>query len=144
MCLRSDKPPRALDALLRGARGPRTSVVQVMVCDDGRRRLAIDDAQLIEIPSLGKRSWAEQCHVVTEYAADAARELGVKKTLTGADQAWVLQHCGSSFSEIGKGTRRLLALRLEGTLAGAALGHVPSSAPAVASRSEPRRARRRG
>lgn len=120
LCFRSDKPPREMEALLRSARAARASSVQVMICDEGRRRLVLDDAEIIEIPSLGKRSRPEQSHVVTEYAADAARALGVKQTLTGADQAWVLQHCGSSFSEIGKGTRRLLALRVEGTLAGAA------------------------
>jgi hypothetical protein len=121
VCIRNDKPPESFPELLDKARKLESAAaVQVIVCDDGSRKLRVDGAKPIEIPPLAKRSAAERAHVVTEYAADAARDLGAKRSLTGEDQDWVLQHCGISLAEIGRGTRRLLALRMQGSLADAA------------------------
>jgi pSer/pThr/pTyr-binding forkhead associated (FHA) protein len=121
LCIRNDKPPESLPNLLDKARQLESSAgIQVIVCDDGSRKLRVDGAKPLDIPPLAKRSAAERAHVVTEYAADAARDLGARRTLTGDDQDWVLRHCGASLAEIGRGTRRLLALRMEGSLADAA------------------------
>ena len=121
LCIRNDKPPKSFPKLLDKVRQLESAAaVQVIVCDDGHRRLRVDGAKPIEVPPLAKRSAAERAHVVTEYAADAARDLGAKRSLTGEDQDWVLQHCGTSLAEIGRATRRMLALRMEGSLGAAA------------------------
>lgn len=121
LCIRNDKPPKAFETVLQKAHhaeGP--EAVQVLLCDDGSRRARVEKMKGIEIPPLSARPKAERRHVVTEYAAEAVQDLRANRQLSGEDQVWVLEHCGTSLAEIGKGTRRLLALRLEGTLTGAA------------------------
>ncbi len=121
LCVRSDKLPDDFPALLAEAHpteGPSSALV--MICDEGLRPLRVERERTIQIPALASRSEEERAHVVTEYAADAALALGVRRTLSEEEQRWVLQHAGASLGEIGKGARRLLALRVEGTIAGAA------------------------
>jgi FHA domain len=121
LCIRNDKLPKAFDEILDKAHNAEgTDFVQVLLCDDGSRKARVEQMKLIKIPPLSARPKTERRHVVTEYAAEAVQDLRANRQLSGEDQVWVLKHCGTSLAEIGKGTRRLLALRLEGTLAGAA------------------------
>jgi predicted component of type VI protein secretion system len=120
LCVRNDKPPRSFKDVLSRWKTDPSIAVQIILCDDESRKLRVEGEKTIAMPPLSTREEVERAHVVTEYAADAARDLRAPRTLTGEDQMWVLRHCGTSFSEIGKGVRRLLVLRQEDSLAGAA------------------------
>jgi FHA domain len=121
LCIRNDKPPEAFDEILRQAHHAEgLEAVQILLCDDGSRKARVDKMKGIEIPPLSSRPKAERRHVVMEYAAEAVQDLRAPRQLSGEDQVWVLEQCGTSLAEISKGTRRLLALRLEGNLSGAA------------------------
>jgi hypothetical protein len=56
-----------------------------------------------------------------EYATEAMRDLSVPRSVfTDIDHEWVRTHAASSLPEIEKATRRLVALRADRTLSGAA------------------------
>jgi hypothetical protein len=93
--------------------------VQLIVCTheaaDGKAFLAPP----IVVPSLAARA-KEIGRIVDEYASDAVRSLAAEEPLGPEDRGWILANSASSLPEIAKATRRLVAIRKEGSFAAAA------------------------
>lgn len=120
MCVRTRRLPRDFREVSLAIRDP-ASRVQLVVCtadtDDARTLLA----DPIIIPPLARRR-AELGRIVDEYARDAIASLGADVTgFTRADHDWVVAHAASALPEIEKSTRRLVAIRQVGSIAGAAV-----------------------
>lgn len=118
LCVRSNRPPADFLKVLSALQDP-DSQVQLIMCDasthDPEALLAVP----ITIPPLSSRR-DELPHIIHEYTIDAALEFEVPINVYEEDQTWVLEHSSSSFHEIQKGTRRLMAMRVAGSLLGAA------------------------
>jgi pSer/pThr/pTyr-binding forkhead associated (FHA) protein len=118
LCVRSNRPPADFLKVLAQLRDP-DSQVQLIVCDpsphDAESLLAVP----ITIPPLTARSH-ELAHIIHEYTFDAAVAFGVPLRIYTEDRAWIVEHSASSLHEIEKGTRRLMALRVAGSILGAA------------------------
>jgi Inner membrane component of T3SS, cytoplasmic domain len=118
LCVRSNRPPADFLKVISALRDP-DSGVQLIVCDtsphDAEALLAVP----ITIPSLSSRK-DELPHIIHEYTIDAALAFDVPVRFYNADRDWVLTHSASSLHEIEKGTRRLMALRVAGSVLGAA------------------------
>ncbi|MEZ4362191.1 MAG: FHA domain-containing protein [Kofleriaceae bacterium] len=133
LCFRNERPPRDLPELLHQMQATTGARVQLLVCDDGSREAALPAELLagmpIEIPSLSTRGADQVAHIVFEYASDAVQQLRAAKAMTPEDRAWVIANATTSLEEIAKATRRIVALRREGSLSGAAalLGMAPVS-----------------
>ena len=117
--LRRRLPPDAaavLDEIRRSK--PR---VQLIICasqERGTAELLVADP--LTIPPLSERDH-ELDRIIFEYATEAMRELSApRSTFTDRDHEWVRTHAASSLTEIEKATRRLVALRADRTLSGAA------------------------
>jgi len=75
----------------------------------------------LQIPPLKARK-GDLPRIVEEYALDAIHELGADEAaFTRADRDWVIAHSASTLPDIEKGTRRLVALRQEGSIHRAAM-----------------------
>ncbi len=121
LCVLRARVPRDFSSVVALVRDPAASV-QLIVCEDERHAmdpfLALPAP--IRVPSLKARV-SELPRVVDEYALDAIGTLGAGDAgFTDADRTWVLEHAASTLSEIEKATLRLVALRMAGTLRGAA------------------------
>lgn len=90
---------------------------QLLVCT--RHPVPVLSTPSITVPPIAERPH-ELGRIIEEYAADARATLAATASFTPCDADWVLHHSASSFDEIEKGTRRLVALRQRGTLVGAA------------------------
>jgi hypothetical protein len=121
LCLLRRRMPHDASAVLAETRGSRPRA-QVIMCmsDDEQSPVEPFLADPIVIPPLAKRD-NELDRIITEYAADAIKELGSPRSVfTDEDREWVRTHSTSSLREIEKGTRRLVALRAVRTMSGAA------------------------
>ena len=109
-------------------RDPATRV-QLIVCAEARRHTKPYHVEPIVIPPLSSRP-QEITRIIDEYSDDAAVAVSSAVHLTAADRDWILRNSSASISEIEKGTRRLLAIRLhdDNTAAAArSLGMAPIS-----------------
>lgn len=99
--------------------------VQIIICTGADERAAADawralPADPVVIPPLAERE-NELDRIISEYAAEALKELGTAHTVFPEDDSdWVRFHSASTLAEIEKGTRRLVALRAGGNVTGAA------------------------
>lgn len=118
LCVRSNRPPADFLKVMTALRTP-DSQVQLIVCDPSSHDAEALLAVPITIPPLKTRRH-ELLHIIHEYAVDAALDFKVPINIYAEDQAWVMTHSSSSFHEIQKGTRRLMAMRVAGSLLGAA------------------------
>jgi hypothetical protein len=118
LCVRSNRPPADFLKVMAALRAP-DSQVQLIVCDPSSHDAEAILAVPITIPPLELRRH-EVPHIIHEYTIDAALDFQVPVRIHAEDQEWVLQHSARSFQEIQKGTRRLMALRVAGSLLGAA------------------------
>lgn len=128
LCVSSKRLPRDFDEVRLALRDP-TMRVQLIVCADMPRHSKPFNVEPIVVPPLKGRS-AEVPRIITEYADEAATELGAHARLNSADRDWVLKHSATSVCEIEKGTRRLVAIRqADDNIAAAArvLGMAPIS-----------------
>lgn len=118
LCVRSSRPPADFIKVISALRDP-DSQVQLIVCDaaphDAEALLAVP----ITIPPLATRR-DELPHIIHEYTLDAAQAFGVPARFYSEDREWILQHSARSLHEIEKGARRLTALRVAGSVLGAA------------------------
>jgi hypothetical protein len=98
-----------------------TSRTRVQLIATGPRpRLRVRSmATSIDLPPLSTRP-SELARIIDEYAHDAATSLGVSTPLPSIDHEWVRAHSADSLAEIEKATARLVALRVAGSVAGAA------------------------
>ena len=122
VCVRSHRLPQGLGEFLRTQRnGAVRSGAQVMILIE---EVALDatsaSESVIFIPPLRTRSPAQIANVVREYFLEATASLGVDAPTLPEDREWVLEHAASSFAEVAKAARRITALRLSGSLPGAA------------------------
>jgi hypothetical protein len=123
LCVRGERLPDGLAELVekvRDARDRPESTVQIIVCDDGSSRGRIAYADPIAIPPLHSRSTRQLERVVHEYLAEAVTMLGAAKMPPNEDRDWILRYSAASLAEVSKGAMRLVALRKEGSVAGAA------------------------
>ncbi|HEX8115558.1 MAG TPA: FHA domain-containing protein [Kofleriaceae bacterium] len=121
LCLLRRRMPRDASAVLDEIRSSNPRV-QLIVCMYESERIPIESllAYTIDIPPLAAREH-ELGQIISEYAMEAMRELRTARSIfTAEDHEWVRTFSASSLSEIEKGTRRLVALRADRTLAGAA------------------------
>ena len=118
LCIWSRRLPRDFKEVTAALREPGVRV-QLIVCthepDDGKDFVAAP----IQIPPLSTRP-KELDRVIDEYGADAVASLAARTPFTRKDREWVREHSSSSFPDIEKGTRRLVALRHGGSIARAA------------------------
>lgn len=107
---------------------PEAPRVQIIVGGDKPPDVArLRFAGPIYLPPLGSRA-NEVPHIITEYCQDTLREFDAELELAASDRRWI-QQSSDSVADLAKATRRLVALRLDGTIAGAArrLGMAPVS-----------------
>jgi hypothetical protein len=121
VCMRSRRTPRDLSSMAEMVKGH--APVQLIVCGDSYEAphpFLLRPVPL-QIPPLSART-RDLPRIVEEYALDAIHELGAGETVfTRADRNWVIAHSASTLLEIEKGTRRLVALRQEGSIYRAAM-----------------------
>jgi pSer/pThr/pTyr-binding forkhead associated (FHA) protein len=140
MCVRARRLPPDFEEVSLALRNPAVRVRLVVCTDDtADPRVALGDA--IVLPPLARRR-GELDRIIDEYARDAIEGLGAGPAgFTHADRAWVIEHAASSLPEIEKATRRLVAIRQAGSIAGAAarlgMSHV-ALAQWIARRRSPR------
>jgi hypothetical protein len=118
LCLVRWRPPRDFAEVRRALRDPDTRV-QLVVCSHKRENAGGILATPIDIPPLVNR-WREIPRIVEEYARDAISTLGPGATFTKGDHRWVMDHAATSLSRIEKATLRRTALRMCGSVSGAA------------------------
>lgn len=123
--LRSQRIDPSFPDVVCDLRDPRTSAkarqVQFMIGGPSVPAEAhtVRCAAPIIIPSLSARG-REVEHVISEYYEDAMREFEVRTEIPAAERTWIHENC-SSLADVGKASRRVLALRLaSGNLAAAA------------------------
>jgi FHA domain len=107
-------------ALCSPAAGAQLIVCGGMPSDAGG---LVASAQVV-IPPLAARH-PELGRIIDEYGADAAARLSSRGTtataeFTATDREWVRAHAAASLGEIERGTQRIVALRLGGSIARAA------------------------
>lgn len=123
VCVRTERPPPDLDALLYRHAAAETSRVQLTIV--GHECRARNDADIASNPAIHVPPVLERLDeipmVVDHYARDAAEELLLPLSMFGSeDRAWVLRYAATSLAEIEKATLRLIALRGSRTLSDAA------------------------
>lgn len=118
LCVRANRPPADFLKVIAALRDP-DSQVQMILCDHSTQDAEAQLSVPIIIPSLSSRQ-AELPHIIHEYTIDAANSFKVTPRFYTEDREWVLEHSSSSLHEIEKGTRRLMAMRVAGTILGAA------------------------
>lgn len=117
--LRRRLPPHAA-AVLDEIRRSRPRVQLILCASDERGTAELLVADPLVIPPLSERGH-ELDRIIFEYATEAMRDLSVPRSVfTEKEHEWVRTHAASSLPEIEKATRRLVALRAERTMAGAA------------------------
>jgi FHA domain-containing protein len=127
LCMRTCRPPKDFHNVLTRFRDP-NSQVHLMLCAQTPER-SEGPAVPLTIPPLSTRP-DEIDRIITEYADDAIRGLGVLRTgFLPADRDWVRIHSASSMPDIEKATLRLVAIRESRNLSAAAarLGMAPVS-----------------
>lgn len=128
LCVRAERPPHDFEAVLRRIR-EQEARVQLIVCSKKRGADAVDVTAPILVPPLERRG-KEVPRIVDEYVLDAIATLNAPRTsLTRSDREWIIKHAATTLPEIEKAAMRLIALRVSGTIASAAmrLGMAPSS-----------------
>jgi FHA domain-containing protein len=128
LCMWSRRLPYDFADVRLALRDPATRV-QLIVCAESRRHTKPYHVEPIVIPPLSSRP-QEITRIIDEYSDDAAVAVSSPVHLTAADRDWILRNSSASISEIEKGTRRLLAIRLhdDNTAAAArSLGMAPIS-----------------
>jgi hypothetical protein len=120
LCVWSNRLPRDFPEVAAALHGPGAGA-QLIVCTDvpGGASQLLASAQIV-IPRLADRE-SELDRIIDEYGADEAARLSSRgATFTAGDREWVRKHSAASLAEIEKGTRRLVALRLAGSMTRAA------------------------
>jgi FHA domain len=118
LCVRASRPPADFLKVVNALRDP-DSQVQLILCDNSTHDAEAQLAVPIIIPSLSSRP-TELAHIIHEYTIDAANAFNVQVHFYTEDREWILAHSATSLHEIEKGTRRLMALRVAGSILGAA------------------------
>ena len=121
LCIRRRRLPRDFSSAVAMVREP-SAAVQLIIC--GSVEWSTDPFLAlpapIQVPALSTREH-ERPRLVDEYARDAIETLGAAEScFPDDDRAWVLEHATGTLAEIEKATKRLVALRMTGTLTGAA------------------------
>jgi transcriptional regulator with AAA-type ATPase domain len=76
----------------------------------------------IVVPELAARASSDLEKIIREYALDACREFGASASMfSEREQACVVEHDATSFADIEKATRRIVAFRAFGNVHQAAL-----------------------
>jgi hypothetical protein len=121
VCMRRRRTPRDFWSMAEMVKGH--APVQLIVCSDSYEvpHPFLLRPVPLEIPPLKARK-GDLPRIVEEYALDAIHELGADAAaFTRADRDWVVARSASSLPDIEKGTRRLVALRQEGSIHRAAI-----------------------
>jgi FHA domain len=122
LCLLRRRMPGDVAVLFNEIRSSRPRV-QWIVCTTAEEHGDVMEALLadsIVVPPIARRA-KELDRIIHEYAVDAMTDLGVdQSTFTDQDHEWVRTSSASSFTDIEKGTRRIIARRTGQSNAGAA------------------------
>lgn len=132
LCVRSIRLPQGFTSFVQKLRESAEVApgVQVMIlCEAEPPSLARMAQGGITIPALRSRSRKQTENVVREVLLEAMAELGVTEPLFPSDRDWILENAANTFDEVIKSARRITALRIAGTVLGAAelLGMAPVS-----------------
>jgi hypothetical protein len=140
LCLRRSRLPADFAELAELVRDSE-STVQVVVC--GAAGFDADPFLILPVPlyvpPLTARA-EELPRIIEGYGQDAVAALGARPdAFTAEDQAWIAQNYASTLHEVEKATMRLVALRMAGSISGAAelLGMAPVSLRRWISRRSP-------
>jgi hypothetical protein len=121
LCICSKRLPLDFAELAAALCSP-TAGAQLIVCssmpgDAG----GLAAAAQLTIPPLADRQ-PELGRIIDEYGADAVANLssGAATEFTAIDREWIRAHAATSLGDIERGTKRLVALRLCGSIARAA------------------------
>ncbi|HEY0992937.1 MAG TPA: FHA domain-containing protein, partial [Kofleriaceae bacterium] len=129
LCVRSSRLPRDFSLLLARLREPEPSVQLVVCLDRDERGALLAGPVPIDVPSMRDRM-RDVPRRVDAFAADAIAALGAPAgCLTRDELAWVARHSATTLADIEKGTLRLVARKVAGSLgqAAALLGMAPVS-----------------
>jgi hypothetical protein len=129
LCVRSSRLPRDFSLLLARLREPEPSVQLVVCLDRDDRGALLAGPVPIDVPSMRDRM-RDVPRLVDAFAADAIAALGAPAgCLTRDELAWVARHSAMTLADIEKGTLRLVARKVAGSLgqAAALLGMAPVS-----------------
>jgi pSer/pThr/pTyr-binding forkhead associated (FHA) protein len=120
VCFRSSKLPADFSVLSLSRRSQPTQV-QIIICASGLDEASAFRAAAIPIPPLRLRH-GELGRIIDEYASDACSwiEGASKFALPPEDRQWIADYAADSIPEIEKGASRLIALRVAGSVLGAA------------------------
>ncbi len=120
LCIRWNRLPKNYELIQRAARDPDAGA-QMIVCRPSPTGDSAESLEktTIEIPPLSARG-RELPQIIYEYLVDAAELFEVTTSIYEEDLAWILEHSARSFHEIDKGAHRLTALRITGSVPGAA------------------------
>jgi FHA domain len=120
ICFRSTKLPEDF-AVLSLSRRSRPTPVQIIICAAGLDEVGAFRAAPLPIPPLQLRK-EEVGRIIDAYAKDACSwiEGASNHALPAEDRTWIADHSAESIPEIEKGASRLIALRVAGSVLGAA------------------------
>jgi hypothetical protein len=123
LCLRAERLPDDLQYVAEVSRDPGSEVL-LTVCGDARGKMSRAAPLLslmapIRVPPLRARQH-ELRAIISEYIQDAATDFSAPPNVDADDLRWVVENSSSSLHEIQKGARRMVAMRLAGSLLGAA------------------------
>jgi hypothetical protein len=119
VCIDEQRRPKDLVEML-GELHRRNRTTLLMVLARNARKAELYTPAPIVIPSLRSRR-DEIPQLIMEYEAEAVRRLGIETIeLTPAQRAWIADRSSETLPEIQKATLRLIAIRHEGSILGAA------------------------
>lgn len=117
--VRTERMPASFSTIAASLRAPAEPRVLVVV--GGSRAPDMERLRFagpIYLPALEDRA-KEVDHIIAEYWQDTQQEFRVDMELASEDRTWIRVN-SESVADIAKATRRLLALRVDGTVSGAA------------------------
>jgi FHA domain len=119
LCLLADRLPRDFEALAKlQTEAARPMIIVMGTLERRRNKMDIAMNPAVCVPSISRRA-PDLPEIVDGYVRAAAAELRLP-ALLAEDRAWVIKNSAASFTEIEKGTRRVMAIRASSTLTAAA------------------------
>ncbi|MBK7537130.1 MAG: hypothetical protein IPI49_17550 [Myxococcales bacterium] len=128
LCLRHSRLPDDYAKMTEMAREP-DAAVRVVVCAAPSADPFLILPGPLTIPPLASRA-EDLPRIIEEYGQDAVATLGARPdAFTAEDRAWIARSCATTLHEVEKAALRLVALRMAGSISGAAgrLGMAPVS-----------------
>jgi FHA domain len=118
VCVRSRRPPADFIKVVAALRSPAVKAL-LIVCDDARADATSLLSLPITVPGLAAR-YDELPRIIDEYTRDAAQVFGCRIDGFAEIRGWILEQGFATISDVERAAYRLFALRVGGTIDGAA------------------------